>query len=976
MSDFIPGQRWISTSELRLGLGTILNVEHRTVTIVFLATGDTRIYAKQGAPLARVRFSRGDRIRTHEGWTLRIDDVSETGGLLSYHGVRDDQPGTPVTVDEGQLDNFIQLNGPADRLFSGQVDPDKWFALRYQTRRHADRIRHQQLYGLAGGRTSLIPHQLYIANEVGRRYAPRVLLADEVGLGKTIEAGMILHQQLLTGRARRVLIVVPETLVHQWLVEMLRRFNLHFSIFDAERWRAETEGESGAEDHTPTTDNPFHGEQLILCSLSFLTEDDRRLEQAVDGDWDLLIVDEAHHLLWSPEHVSREYQCIATLTARTRGVLLLTATPEQLGKASHFARLRLLDPDRFPDYERFISEEKQFAPLAAAIEELLRLDGAVRTQLSPTTEALLEPMLAEGDNQHLLTLLNEPPSTLQFQQARDELVAHLLDRHGTGRVLFRNTRAAIQGFPERRLLARPLPAPAAYLTPAPADQPLAHYLSPELAYMSREPDADWTRFDPRISWLIDLLRHERRDKILVITASAETALDIMTALRTRAGIHAALFHEQMSIVERDRAAAFFADRDYGTQVLVCSEIGSEGRNFQFAHQLVLFDLPLNPDLLEQRIGRLDRIGQQQTIQIHVPYLQQTAQEILFRWYHEGLSAFEQTCPAGQTIYRQVESALLSLLTAAATATSDVDTLLSETRYCYQAASDLLQQGRDRLLEYNSCRPRMAAALQQAAIDQDESESEQLQRYLALVFDSFGIVSDDHGNACQSIRAGEQIQISGLPGITTDGMLITFDRQTALSNEDIQFLTWEHPLTGAVMESLTSQELGNTAMTTTRYPRVAGGTLLLECLYVLEPVADQDTLAGLPLPSSIVRLVIDQNGEFHEAMLDHDAIHGVAESLNHETRLKVIQARSESLRTMFARCAERAQRDSDIVVADIRQRLGRQLSDELHRLQALQTINPNIRSDEIDYFRTQRQRLDDILDSCRPRLDAARVIIAV
>ena len=976
MSDFTPGQRWISTSELQLGLGTILSVEHRSVSILFLSTGDTRIYAKQTAPLTRVMFAPGDRIRTHEGWTLRVEHVSEAGGLLSYHGLREDLPGSAATVEEGQLDNFIQLNGPADRLFTGQIDPDKWFELRYQTLQHANRIRHHHLYGLCGGRTSLIPHQLYIANEVASRYAPRVLLADEVGLGKTIEAGMILHQQLLTGQARRVLIVVPETLVHQWLVEMLRRFNLQFSIFDNERWRSETEGESGLADHEPATDNPFHGEQLILCSLAFLSEDPLRLEKALDGDWDLLIVDEAHHLQWSPEHPSSEYRCIAALTARTKGVLLLTATPEQLGRASHFARLRLLDPDRFPDYDRFIAEEQQFAPLAAAIEELLNLDTSANTALSPATLDILNTTLAEGDNQDLLSRIIDPPSADQALLARDQLVSHLLDRHGTGRVLFRNTRAAIRGFPDRRLHSEALETPAEYRYPSPIDQPMAHYLAPELAYLAREPDSDWTRFDPRITWLIELLKRERRHKVLVITATAGSALDIMSALRTRAGIHAAVFHEGLSIIERDRAAAFFADRDYGTQVLVCSEIGSEGRNFQFAHHLVLFDLPLNPDLLEQRIGRLDRIGQQQTIQIHVPYLEQTAQAVLFRWYHEGLSAFEHTCPAGHTLFVEVESALLSLLTASSPDAAELDALIAETRSRYQTANTLLQQGRDRLLEYNSCRPDPAAALKRAAENQDAQESEQLAQYLTAVFDSFGILIDDHSAGCQVIRAGDHIQISGLPGVTADGMLITYERETALSNEDIQYLTWEHPLTIAAMDSLTSSELGNTAMTTTRFPQVASGTLLLECLYVLEPVGDHETLAGRQLPSNILRLVIDQNGMFHESMLDHQTIRSVSDTLNHETRLKVIQARNETLRIMFDRCEERAVSDARILLEDVRRQLAGQLSDELNRLQALQTINPNIRDDEIDYFSGQQQKLDAILAASRPRLDAARVIIAV
>lgn len=105
------------------------------------------------------------------------------------------------------------------------------------------------------------------------------------------------------------------------------------------------------------------------------------------------------------------------------------------------------------------------------------------------------------------------------------------------------------------------------------------------------------------------------------------------------GYQAPVFHEGLSLVERDRAAAAFADEEEGCQVLVCSEIGSEGRNFQFCRHLVMFDLPLHPDQLEQRIGRLDRIGQRHAIEIHAPVFTGSPGEKLLRWYHEGLDAF-------------------------------------------------------------------------------------------------------------------------------------------------------------------------------------------------------------------------------------------------------------------------------------------------------------------------------------------------
>src|SRR5262249_47911084 len=111
---------------------------------------------------------------------------------------------------------------------------------------------------------------------------------------------------------------------------------------------------------------------------------------------------------------------------------------------------------------------------------------------------------------------------------------------------------------------------------------------------------------------------------------------------------AAVFHEGLSLLQRDRNAAWFADK-HGAQVLLCSEIGSEGRNFQFAHHLVLFDLPLDPEILEQGIGRLDRIGQTSEIQVHVPFVTGTGQEVLARWYHDGLNAFEKNLQGGREL---------------------------------------------------------------------------------------------------------------------------------------------------------------------------------------------------------------------------------------------------------------------------------------------------------------------------------------
>jgi ATP-dependent helicase HepA len=454
MQDFKPGQCWICDVDLQLGLGTVQTVEHRIVTILFKGTGETRSYAKQSAPLTRVIFKPGDTVSAQDGAVIKVTGLIERDGLIVYTSTRAD--GSRIELAEDRLAPQVQLNRPSERLFTGQFDQDKWFRIRYQTLLIRNQLAIAPLYGLVGTRTSLIPHQLYIAREVGRRFAPRVLLADEVGLGKTIEAGLILHQQLLTERAKRVLIVVPETLIHQWLVEMLRRFNLQFSIFDEERCLSlEASDKDVDEDEEVEKDqqeeNPFHSEQLVLCSLHFLRQHPKRFEQALEGRWDLLVVDEAHHLHWSPQTASPQYAMIEQLAARTPGVLLLTATPEQLGKASHYARLRLLDPHRFSSFSGFVTEEQSYEPIVRAVEALLEgkdLTGDNRQLIADT----LDPAQAQA-------LLAE----LQDQQARNKLAESLLDRHGTGCILFRNTRAAVKGFPARKLVASPLPVPAEYL---------------------------------------------------------------------------------------------------------------------------------------------------------------------------------------------------------------------------------------------------------------------------------------------------------------------------------------------------------------------------------------------------------------------------------------------------------------------------------------------------------------------------------
>ncbi|SOD17938.1 RNA polymerase-associated protein RapA [Nitrosomonas ureae] len=974
MHDFKPGQRWICDVDLQLGLGTVQNVEHRIVTITFSAAGETRSYAKHSAPLTRVVFKAGDVVSSQAGLTLKVTQANERHGLIVYSGVS--EGGDSLELAEEQLAHHLLLNRPAERLFAGQFDQDKWFRIRYQTLLIRNRMAQTPLYGLVGTRTNLIPHQLYIAHEVGRRFAPRVLLADEVGLGKTIEAGLILHQQLLTERAKRVLIVVPETLIHQWLVEMLRRFNLQFSIFDEARCLSMEESDEDEENGKDEQgENPFQSEQLVLCSVHFLRQNPKRFQQALEGRWDLLVVDEAHHLHWSPQAASPQYAMIEQLAICTRGVLLLTATPEQLGKASHYARLRLLDPHRFSSFSEFVTEEQSYEPIAQAVEALL--EGQALT--ADIGQRIADTLDSDQAQALIAQLQDSSADQAQMGQARNILAELLLDRHGTGRILFRNTRAAVKGFPARKLVANPLPVPAEYLpclvtfesTPLSKPQLL---LCPELIYQVRCEDDQpyWSEIDPRVDWLIATLKRVKPEKVLVIAANAQTARDLAQALKQTTGQFIPVFHESMSLIERDRAAAFFADKETGGQVLICSEIGSEGRNFQFAHHLVLFDLPLNPDLLEQRIGRLDRIGQTDTIQIHVPYLENSALAVMFHWYHEGLNAFEKTCPAGQTVFVKVEEQLITALHQRQTQAEMLAGLIGVTQTAHRELNEALDRGRDKLLEYNSFRPIAAEQLTQAARAQDNDPL--LPQYMETVFDCCGVHIEDHRSGSFLIEPSEHMSMP-FPGLQDEGSIITYSRDVALSNEDVHFLTWEHPMVTHAMERILSHENGNAVVAMLKHKRVQPGTLLLETLFVLEASGHNVQQSNRYLPPAVIRILLNEQSSGDYPYLDHDSVNQHLQPVATGIAKQVIQLKEDTIRELLTVSEQQASAQAPQLISAAEKRIQQTFAPEIERLKALQQVNPNVRDEEIQFFEQQLQQLTGALKSSNLRLDAVRVIVA-
>ncbi len=904
-SQIVPGQRYITTSEPALGLGHVLSSEGAHVEICFPAAEDTRTYAIETAPLIRVRFVPGDEISDHEKNRMIVESVTEEENILTYHG-------SGKSIHESDLLDTLSFIRPDKRLLAGMTDTPRDFDQRLEALRWNAALRRSPARGYTGARIDLIPHQFSIVAEVSTRLHPRVLLADEVGLGKTIEACLILHRLHLTGRADRILIMVPEPLVHQWFVELLRRFNLLFAIFDEARCRSlEPEATLLSQEDF----NPFSDSQLILCSTSFLAESEGRAEQARDAGFDLLIVDEAHHLEWSEEEISPAYAAVEALARTIPSLLLLTATPQQLGTSGHFARLRLLDPDRYSSLDSFLREAEEYAPLAEVVDALS--EGEIPNDIAKFT------ISSPRADKHLRALRKGDDS------ARSLLISELIDSFGTGRVLFRNTRERLTGFPKRLPLLHPL------------EKGVSPY-----------------------TWLAGLMRElPETEKILLITNSPEAAITIQEKLLAEIHVEIALFHEDLSMMQRDRNAAYFQEPE-GARVLICSEIGSEGRNFQFARHLVLFGLPRDPEVLEQRIGRLDRIGQTGDIHIHIPYGKDSRSELQARWLHEALNVFSEPLKGATTLATELLPEL-DALADASPSSKEFKKFLTRTADFKAEVTHQLATGHDRLLELGA----PPASFSDELIEEIEKADNdaRFEKFTLRLFDHLGLDVSDLSERAFVFKRGQR-QSEAFADVPEEGLSATFDRLTALSREDLQFLTSDHPLFRDALEQLLDGNAGNASFA--NLPTGKGKSILLECAFVAEIIAPQRLQLDRFLPPTLLRVIVDHTGKAQTK--------APPASLLQPGDPRRIVSQEAFRRDLFPKMVEAArgvaERAAAKPIAAAVELANATISAQIARLQDLATRNPQVSAKEIATLKATLEETTETLGQARVRLDALRLIM--
>jgi SNF2 family DNA or RNA helicase len=439
--------------------------------------------------------------------------------------------------------------------------------------------------------------QVETVRKVLKQFRGRVLLADEVGLGKTIEAGMMLKEYMLRGMAERVLVLTPASLVGQWYEEMRTKFDIDFDTSYNYLLRTDPER--------------FWAQPRVIASIATARRKDHfaRLKQQ---HYDMIIVDEAHHL---KNRRTSNWKLVDGLNKRF--LLLLSATPVQNNLVELYNLLTLLKPGIFKTEKEFRSAYmRSDKPRIPANRE--QMQDLMRGVMIRNTRSLVDVRLPP---RYAMTLQLDPGSeeAICYQEITERLRA----AHGAGK-----QRMALQ-----HLLSAAGSSPA---TAAAAIERFARRREQQDRWQSLQRRYSAISYGAKEQALLDLLKKNPNEKKMVFIHHRETLARLDELLRAR-DISFARFDGSMSGPKKDAAIDRFRER---VHVLLCSESGGEGRNVQFCNTLINFDLPWNPMLVEQRIGRIHRIGQHREVFIFNLVVRGTIEEQILRILDEKINMFE------------------------------------------------------------------------------------------------------------------------------------------------------------------------------------------------------------------------------------------------------------------------------------------------------------------------------------------------
>jgi superfamily II DNA or RNA helicase len=778
-------------------------------------------------------------------------------------------------VHHSELEHEYSYTGAieaTDLLAQGDLGEAKAYALRLQALFLKHAYRFDPLSGLSNARIEPKLHQVFVAHMVAtQKLRPRMILADEVGLGKTIEAGLILKELKARKMIERILVVTPASLLYQWQHELNAKFNERFEILDGPALNYL--GKDGG--------NPWLRHHQVICSLPLAQ---RRAEKLIEAGWDLVVFDEAHRVRRSGDRPDQArstlaYRLADELKEHITGLLLLTATPMQLHFFELFSLIELVEPGLFRDWRAYTRVRRETPVLNDLMRELRHwrtLDDARKHTVAAQHETLLVELGIDAQDCLQAAVL------LDDDVLRETTMDALVKRHPHVQVMVRNRKAEVGGFMKRSavrvlidatqderaayslmtsyliesygLAERNRDYPLGFLTvmfhkllaSSPkalktslerrvnklrqAATPTSEQQQPAIARWRLEelkdaPEAIFTTDDvltagvssnpvetevarlqaiigrldrlqdSKLSQLIAVVRaileEDPSEKILIFTQFVETQLYLQESLHTE-GFSVAIFNGRQNAEQKEDAVRRFRQQ---TQILVSTEAGGEGRNFQFCHFLVNYDLPWNPMKVEQRIGRLDRIGQTRVVFIYNLALAGTVEERVLNVLEYRIGLFEESVGSLDVILGEVESDIEQLVRGHATDQEahfaryeiDIEQRVREAREAERTLADFVM---DRA---SFRRDEANALLARSPLGRHTD----LRSFVGEALAYFGgaLDADSEGGDVISLPPALLRRARGVQGT----VLGVFDPEVAVKHEDRDFFAFGHPAIDTLVE---------------------------------------------------------------------------------------------------------------------------------------------------------------------------------
>lgn len=853
-------------------------------------------------------FSTNKRIITEKGiGVINSKEFHINKGKISYEVLYSD--GNLQQVEEKEILSLYHKS--LKKIIEQQTfDNPKYFLIKYWANLFHSYYMSYQIKCITNSRLSLMPHQINVAHRLSEEYFPRVILADEVGLGKTIEAGIYIKEMMARNLANRILIIVPATLVKQWQFELSNKFNIEFKIYDGKKTKELLK--KGDYRKSKLFQNPFYYDNLIICSLQF-ARNPKYVELLTQISWDIAIFDEAHHLRRYVTNLStgkyREtlnYVLARKISENCESLLLLTATPLQLHSFDLYSLIELIQGEvfeNFSDFEHFRKNMPFISLLTNNINHLEKLNnfeikntikllrdlGYVDNRQEDSrisalikNETFKTSILKKIEKDHTLSkfLIRNRKKNVFFDDFLNERVVRTIMVHpttqeleiyneirlylakiynssinkanvGIGFVvstlqkLLTSSKHAFMKSIERRLeQIERSKSLLSQIDDLIEEEPEFFESEFEDEYIDSEiinsfgksrkkkeetPALDLVNqekmlkefydrlkiipYDSKIEKLLELMNHIRvqnnREKVIIFTQFVDTLFYIKKLLEKQ-GYQVGTFYGGMNKEEKDSAVELFKNSDKFF-VLLSTEIGGEGRNFQFCRILINYDLPWNPMKLEQRIGRLDRIGQQsKEIYIYNFFLEDTIETDIIFVLDKRINLFKESIGQLEPIIGNIEKDLKNLIFT--TETEKRRKLNEFTRKLdseVRKAQEIEMQLDDLMIDKKSFKVdnliTSAAACEEVKLSHNELFL--LMKYFFNLEDNrYGSIINNDGNKQDLTFKNEVIvQLSNKifknPNyrFKKDHYFGTFDLNIAREKEEIDFFALGHPLINNILE---------------------------------------------------------------------------------------------------------------------------------------------------------------------------------